>query len=218
MASITLSTVRTAIRERGDFPLGKKFSNDFVDREAQAAWTALHRVVEEVHEGWFDKEAQASTVANQAYVPLAGALADVRRVKGIDLLDDGEWRPLNRLAIGARHRYGRAADEPDAYRLTERGIDLFPTPNAVYTLRVTYARKVVPLSAVAVEVDEEWQDFVIWKAIIAIAASQERATGEYEREMARAELAIRGGASGRDQQEPEYLVLREYSSPWDWPR
>jgi hypothetical protein len=216
MASITLSTVRTAIRERGDFKQSRVYTSDIVDREAQAAWTALHRVVEEVHEGWFDKEATASTVANQAYVPLSGSLADVRRVKGVDLLDGTEYRPLSKLPIGARHRYGRTADEPDAYRLTERGVDLFPTPNAVYTLRVVYSRKVIPLSAIAVEVDEEWQDFVVWKAIIALAASQERATGEYEREMARAEMAIRGGASGRDQTEPEYLILREYRSDWDW--
>jgi hypothetical protein len=213
MASITLTTVRAAIRERGDFPRSRKFTDDFVDREAQAAWTALHRVVEEVHEGFYDKEGSLSTVAGVAFVALP---ADFRRLKGLDLLDGTEYRPLNKLTPGTRHRYGTTEDEPDAYRLTERGVDLYPTPNAVYTLRVIYARKVSPLSAVAVEVDEEWQDFVVWKAIIALAASQERPTGEYEREMQRAELAIRGGASGRDQQEPEYLVLREYGPSWEW--
>lgn len=211
MASITLTSVRAAIRERGDFPASKKFTSDFVDREAQAAWTALHRVVEEVHEGWWDKEGTLATVANQAYVLLP---ADCRKVKGVDILDGTEYRELRQLSIGERHRYGQTADEPDAYRLTERGIDLYPTPNAVYTLRLIYARKVLPLSAVAVEVDEEWQDFVVWKAIIAIAASQERPTTEYEREMQRAEAAIRAGASGRRQAEPEYLVLREYAPDW----
>ncbi len=213
MASITLSSVRTAVRERGDYPLSRKFSNDFLDREIQPAWTALHRIVEEVHQGWFDKEGTVPTVANQAYVALP---TDCRVVKGVDLLDGNEYRPLRRLTPGARHEYGRTADEPCAYRLTERGIDLAPTPNAIYTLRVVYARKVVALSASAVEVDEEWQDFVVWKAIIAIAASQERPTGEYEREMQRAEMAIRAGAAARDQHEPEYLVLREYPPDWLW--
>lgn len=211
MATITLSSVRTAIRERGDFPRSRKFTDDFIDREAQAAWTALHRIVEEVHEGYFDKEGSLSTVADQAYVALP---ADFRKLKGLDILDSGEYAELRQLSIGDRHRYGAEADKPHAYRLTERGIDLYPTPNAVYTLRVIYARKVTALSASEVTVDEEWQDYVIWKAIIAIAASQERPTGEYEREMGRAEMAIRGGASGRRQAEPEYVPLREYGPDW----
>lgn len=213
MASITLSTVRTAIRERGDFPRSKLHTDAFIDREIQAAWTALHRVVEEVHEGFWDKESTLSTVAGQAYVALP---ADFRKLKAVDRLDGTEYLPLRPLSIGDRHRYGQTRDEPEAFRLTERGLDLFPTPIAVYTLRVIYSRKVTALGAAAVEVDEEWQDFVIWKAIVALAASQERPTGEYEREMQRAEMAIRSGASGRNQTEPEYLILREYGSPWDW--
>lgn len=215
MTSITLTSVRAAIRERGDFKRSQKFTDDFIDREAQAAWTALHRVVEDVHEGWWDREATASTVADQAYVPLSGTLVDVRKVKGVDLLDGTSYRPLRRLSSGERRRYSAETGEPEGFTLTERGIDLSPTPDAAYTLRVVYSRKVRPLSAVAVEVDEEWQDFVVWKAIIAIATSQERSTGEYQMELEKAERAIRGGASGRNQQEPEYLLLREYAPDWD---
>jgi hypothetical protein len=211
MALITLTTVRGIVRKRGDFQRSKVYTDDYLDDEIQAAWSACHRVVEEVHEGFFDREGTVSTVASRAWVALP---TDCRKVKGIDLLDGTEYRELRQLPIGARHQYGQATDEPDAYRLTERGVDLFPTPNAVYTLRVTYGRKVMPLSGAGVEVDEEWQDFVVWKAIVAIATSQERSTGEYERQMDRAEMAIRSGASGRRQQEPEYLILREYGPTW----
>jgi hypothetical protein len=213
MASITSSTVETAVRERGDFPASKKFTSSFVQREIQAAWTALHRIVEEVHEGYFDKSGTVSTVANQAYVALP---TDFRHLKGVDRLDSGEYVPLRQISIAERNRYGQTADEPEAFRLTERGLDLFPTPDAVYTLRVTYARKVTALGASAVEVDEEWQDYVIWTAIVAIATAQERPITEYVRQQQQAEAAIRGGASGRRQSEPEYLVLREYPPDWGW--
>ena len=212
MASITLSSVRTAVRERGDLPLSRKFSNDFVDREIQSAWTALHRLKEEVHEGYWDKEGTVTTTASVKFVALP---ADCKWVKGVDILDGTEYRELRQIAIGERNRYGQSTDMPDAYRLTERGIDLFPTPNAVYTLRVTYSRKVTALGASAVEVDEEEQDYVVWSAILKVAPSEERPMNDYQAMVDSAEAAIRTGASGRRQQEPEYLVLRDYAPHWE---
>lgn len=213
MASVTLTTMRTAVRELGDFPLSRKFSNDFVDREIQRSWTALHRIVEDVNEGYFDKEATAPTVANQAYVALTSTLADVRRVKGVDVLD-GEYRALDQISIAERNRYSATnRDIPCAYRLSERGIELYPTPGAIYTLRVMYARKVTALGASAVEIDEDWQDYVIWSTITKLATTEERPTGDYERRAAEAEQAIRGGHDRR-RAEPEYLPLREYLPDW----
>lgn len=211
MTAITLTSVRDAVRQRGDLPLSRKFTNDFLDREIQASWTALHRLVERVNEGHFDRDATVATVANQAYV---APPVDARKIKGVDILDGGEYVELVQVGLGERSRFGQSADQPVAYRLTERGIDLYPTPNAVYTLRVTYARRVSPLSAVAVEVDEEWQDYVVWSSIMRVAPSEERPMNDYAAMVAAAEAAIKEGAGGRRQQEPEYLVLREYAPNW----
>jgi hypothetical protein len=214
MASITLTSVRTAVRERGDLPLSAKFSNDFVDREIQASWTALHRLVESVRQGWFDKEGTASTVANQAYVALP---ADCRIVKGVDVLDSGsQYIELRQIGLTDRNRYSASTDRPTAYRLSERGFELYPTPNAIYTLRVTYGRKVTALGGTAVDVDEEWQDYVVWSTILRVAASEERPMSDYAAMAQRAEEAIRSGGGDRRQQEPEYLPLREYAPDW-WP-
>lgn len=211
MATITLSTVRTAVRERGDLPLSRKFSDDFLDREIQASWTALHRLVESVNEGYYDKEGTVATVAGTRYVALP---TDARRVKGVDILDSGEYRTLDQIGISERNRFGTTNDQPRAYRLSERGIELYPTPNAVYTLRVTYARKVTALSGTSVDVDEEWQDYVVWSTIKRIAPSEERPMNDYAAMAKEAEDAIRASASGRRQAEPEYLVLREYGPEW----
>lgn len=212
MASVTLSSVRSLVRLRGDYPLSRKFTDAYVDGEIQIAWTALHRLVESVRQGWFDKDGTAATVANQAYV---GLPADCRIVKGVDILDSGsQYVELMQVGLSDRNRYSATTDQPAAYRLSERGIELYPTPNAIYTLRITYARKVTALSGTPVTVDEEWQDYVIWSAILRIAPSEERPMNDYAAMVQQAENAIRNSAGERRQQEPEYIPLREYAPEW----
>lgn len=214
MATVTLASIRTTVRERADIPQSRKFTDAYVDAEIQTAWAELHELIEDENEGYWDKDTTVATVANQAYVALP---ADCWKVKGIDILDGGEYRELRQIQIGERNRYGSTTDEPDAYRLTERGADLFPTPNAVYTLRVTYARVVTPLSGSSVTVPNEWHDYVIWSTIIKISTSEERPTDGYETQLAKAVARITKGVSKRRQQEPEYLVLREAGPDWRWP-
>lgn len=215
MSSITLASIRSTIRTRGDCPLSRKFTDAYVNAEAQTSWADLHELIEDVNEGYWDKDGTISTTASTAFVALP---ADCWKVKGIDILDGGEYRELRQIAIGERNRYGSSQDMPDAYRLTERGADLYPTPNAVYTLRVTYARVVTPLSESSPTVmPNEWHDYVIWSAILRIATSEERPINEYAAMLEQSKQRITRGASKRRQQEPEYLVLREQAPDWWWP-
>lgn len=213
MSSFTLASIRSLVRLRGDVPAGRKFTNDYVNAEVQVSWADLHELIEETNEGFFDKTDTVTTTASTAYVAL---LSDCWKVKAIDILDGGEWRELRQIGIGERNRYGVTADCPDAYRLTERGIDLFPTPNAAFTLRVTYARTVTPLSeATPVTMPNEWRDYVVWSAILRIATSEERPIGDYANLLEQAKIRINRAASKRRQQEPEYLILREHRPEWE---
>lgn len=212
MSAVTLASLRSTIRSRGDVPLSRKFSNEYLNAEIQTSWADLHELIEDVNEGYFDKDGTVTTTASTAFVALP---SDCWKVKAIDILDGGEYRELRQIAIGERNRYGATTDMPDAYRLTERGVDLFPTPNAVYTLRVTYARVVTPLSESSpTTMPNEWHDYVIWSVIVRIAASEERPINEYAAMLEQSKQRITRGASKRRQQEPEYLVLRE--APADW--
>jgi hypothetical protein len=214
VTAYTLTTLTTAVRDRGDLPLSRKFTDAFVQREIQTAWTELHRLIDRANEGWFDTEGSVSTVANQAYVALP---ATCRLVKGVDFLDGSDYRELRQVPIGVRNRWATSdRGEPEAYRLTERGIDLYPTPGAVYTLRVTFSRKVVALSGASQELDDEWWDYVIWSAILKIGTSEERPVGDYINARDTALSGVLASVTGRKQAEPEYLVLREYDELGGW--
>lgn len=212
MASVTLASILATVRVRGDFPSSPKFSDTNVGVEIQTAWAELHELIEECNEGYWDKEGTVPTVANQAYVALP---ADAWKVKGVDILDGTEYAELAQVAIGQRNRYGQTKDQPVAYRLSERGIELYPTPNAIYTLRVTYARVVTVLGS-AVTIPNDWHDFVIWSAILKLSTSEERPTGDYQNAIDRARARIVAGASGRKQAEPEYLPLCEVGADGGW--
>lgn len=207
MPSYTLTSMRTAVRERGDLPLVRKFSNAFIDREIQGSWAALHRVIETANEGYWDTSSTVTTTSGIAFVALP---ATAWKVKGLDVLIGGDYREVRQVPTGVRNHWSVAdRGEPQAYRLTERGIDLFPTPGAAYTLRVTFARKVVALGGTAVDIDEEWADFVVWSTILKVSTSEERPTGDYIRARDVALEGVLAGVSGRKQAEPEYLILRE---------
>lgn len=212
MSSITLASIRSTVRLRGDLPLSRKFTDPYLNTEIQTSWADLHELIEDVNEGYWDKDAEVTTTASVRFVALP---VDCWKVKGVDILDGGEFRELRQIAVGERNRYGQTADMPDAYRLTERGVDLYPMPNTVYTLRITYARVVTPLSESSpVTMPNEWHDYVIWSAILRIATSEERPLNDYASMLDLAMKRITRGASQRRQQEPEYLVLRERPADW----
>jgi hypothetical protein len=208
MGAQTLSSIRAIVRFRGDFPLSTKFSEANVNTEIQAAWSELHELLEP--SGYWDKSNTITTVASQAYQALP---ADCWKVKGVDILEGSDYSQLDQIGIADRNRYGSATDQPRAYRLTERGVDLFPTPNAIYTLRITYARAVTALaeSSPTTEMFNSWEEYVIASAIIRLAMREQR-QGVQEWMVIRDDTKARilKGAE-RQLQEPQYLTLYDYA-------
>ncbi len=205
MATKTLAEILEIVRFRGDFRNVQRFPTANVNAEIQAAWTELYELVADTNEGYFDTSATAATTAGTAFV--AGP-SDMWRVRGVDRLDGSDYIPLDQVGIDDRNRFGSTTDEPSAYRLTARGIDLYPTPGAIYTLRVTYTPTAPVLSA-AREYFNGWEEYVIYGALIRLTLNQQRTGGDWERQLAMARERITRGASQRKAAEPEYLALRE---------
>jgi hypothetical protein len=199
--------LRTTIRFRGDYQNLRKFPNADVDKEIQLSFSEFHELVDEAHEGWWDTEMTLTTTASVAYVALADT---VWRVQGVDILDSGDYRQLAQIAIGQRNRWGSQAGEPEAYRTSARGIELLPTPDAAYTLRLMHTPR-APLLAVSQprEWYNGWEDYVITSTLLKLDERESKPTVERERALDRVAKRIRSAASKRRQQEPEYLNLRE---------
>lgn len=212
MAALTLADIRGTVRFRGDFRNTVRFPDANVNAEIQASFAEFYELVADTNEGYWDTDGTVSTTASVLFVALP---ADAWRIRGVDRLDNGEPVEMAQIGISERNRYGINAGQPRAYRLTARGADLFPTPDAVYTLRVTYTPRAPALDdSTPREYYNGWEEFVIYSALIRLAENEERDTTEWQNRVDRQAARIKGGASQRKAAEPEYIPLREgYGDP-----
>lgn len=215
MSASTLADIRSEIRFRGDYQNVRKFPDDDVNKVIQKGFQAFWQIVADVHEGYWDTQGNVTTTANVAYVALP---SDCWRVQGVDRLDGGEYNELLQVGLSDRNKYGSTTSNPLAYRLTARGLDLYPTPDAAYTLRVMYT----PTAPSLVESQPRewfngWEEFVIEYALLKLDERERRPLGDRLKALEMMEAQVRGGAIERRSQEPEYLRLREFetSDPFD---
>ena len=209
MAALTLDQIEAAVRFRGDYQNVRKFSQADVRNEIQTSFGEFYQLVASVHEGYWDTEATIYTVANTAYAVLPG---DTWRVQAIDRLDSSGQivKELDQVGIEHRNRYGALTGEPAAYRLTARGADLYPTPNAVYTLRVLYTPIAPSLSASQPrEWFNGWEDYVITSTLLKLDTREGKPLTDRLTVLDKIEKTVRAGATERRSQEPEYLNLRD---------
>ncbi len=211
MSAISRAKLRATIRTRGDYTNVRRFSHDYLNTEIQTAFGHFWRIVDEAHQGWWDTSATGATVADTAYVPLP---TDCKVVKGIDRLDGGEYEPLAQIGLADRHRFSSSGTgKPVAYRLSSRGVELYKTPNAVYTLRVIYTPKPPTLTESAErEWFDGWEDYVIEKVLFELDSREGKPLQDRKVKLDMAEAALRASSNQRRQQEPEYLALREFSN------
>lgn len=214
MSAISRATLRQTIRDRGDYTNTRRFSNTYLNKEIQTAFNHFWRIVDEAHQGWWDTDGTVPTVNAQAYVALP---TEAKVVKAIDRLNGSEYVELAQIQLGDRNRFS-GNNQPVAYRLSARGVELFPTPNGIYTLRVTYTPRPPTLDEdTAREWYDGWEDYVIEKVLYELADREGKPLQERLIKLDLAEKALRASSSARRQQEPEYLHLRETdgSDPYD---
>lgn len=211
MAAISRATLRGTIRTRGDYTNVRRFSNDYLNTEIQTAFGHAWRIVDEAHQGWWDTSATVVTVASTPYTALP---SDAKVVKGIDRQESTRWCELEQVGLKDRNRFCDSG-KPLAYRLSARGVELHPAPDAVYTLRVLYTPKPPILTEnEAREWYDGWEDFVIEKVLLELDSREGKALNDRMVKLDLAEKALRASSAERRQQEPEYLVLRE-GNPYD---
>jgi len=216
MAVKTTASVISTIRFRGDYSNTKRFPDANIIVEMQASFAELYQAIAKENEGFFDIYSSATTTANTDFVALP---ANTWLVRAVDILDSGQFCELEAIGIKDRNRYQCTPAQPCAYRLTARGIDLYPTPDAVYTLRVLNTPS-APTMGDTFDFYNGWEEYVVYATLLRLSLNEEgdRAPWIAERDRARA-IAITG-ANGRRSQSPQLIPLDDdmgYWSGYGWP-
>jgi hypothetical protein len=202
-----LDDIRAVVRFRGDYRNTVRFPAANIDTEIQAAFGELWELIADTNEGYWDVTATVVTIASDDFVALP---VDVWRVRKISRVDGSDFVPLVQVGIDHSDRYGTATDKPRAFRLTARGADLYPTPDAIYTLRVAYTPRAPNL---ALEGQREyyngWEEYVIYGALLRLTLNEHRDASQWQQQIDFQRARITRGASQRKAQEPDYLILRD---------
>lgn len=202
----TLAELITILRNRGDARNTVRFPDAYLTGELQAAFAEGYELIVEQNEGFFDTTGNVSTTANVAFVALP---ATTWIVRAVDRLENTDYVPLPRVGIKDRNRYGPTLGRPIAHRLTARGIDLYPTPDAVYTIRVTYTPVVPTLDSTAREYYNNWEEYTIFGALIRLYENQNRDASGWQKQLDRTAARMVKASSVRNASGPEYLNLRQ---------
>lgn len=208
MSQHSLATIISIIRFRGDMRSTIRFPDANLTTEVQAAWAELYQLIAETNQGYWDDIATGATTAAVAFVALPTGAWSVRK---ISRLDGTTYEPMDQIGIDDVDTFS-VSGRPIAFRPTARGVDLYPTPDAVYTLRFVYT-PVAPTLSAAREFYNGWEEFVIYGALVRLAANSERDITAWERQLEKSRYVITSGASQRKAQEPDYIPIRE--SMWD---
>jgi hypothetical protein len=202
----TLAEIITIVRFRGDMRNSVRFPDANLTSEIQAAFAEGYELVVEQNSGFYDTTGNVVTVAGTAFSALP---ATAWVVRAVDRVDGTDFEPLPRVGVKDRNRYGTTRGRPVAHRLTARGIDLYPTPDAVYTLRVTYTPVAPTLSATPTEFYNSWEEYTIFGALVRLYTNMGRDASEWQRQLDRQAQRIVRAASDRSSGGPEYLNLHD---------
>lgn len=203
----TLAELEAIVRFRGDFRNSQRFPSANVTTEIQAAFGEFYELVDEVNQGYWDTTGTVPTVAAADFVALP---TGTWRIRAVDRLDGTEYIPMRQVGIDDRNNYGTSGDRPLAYRTTARGIDLYPTPNAVYTLRVTYSPIAPTLDTTPRDYVNGWEEYVIFGALVRITLNQRRDASEWMTQLSMQRERVVRAASVRRSAEPELLPLHDH--------
>lgn len=216
MSSVTLLTLRTRVQQRGNYENSARFTPAYLNDQINIAWGELYEILSSVHQGYFDIESTLTTTANQDTVSLP---ADFWRLRGVDMQLDTTptWVEMNQIGITERNNYV-GASRPAAYRVASGGtrgtLKLYPTPDAVYTMRVVYEPTKIVLAgdSDAIEDFNGWADYVVVAALLRLDEREQRPLNDRLQMLERCKRRVTEGATERRAAEPEYLIPRSSAS------
>jgi hypothetical protein len=205
--TVTLASMVSKVRSYADL-ITNDFRTDaqitpFIQARAERLWEELAKAGV-----WFLTSGTVPTVAGTSSVAVP---ADALQVVAVDLQEGSEWLQLDEARFEERYAFGTQG-QPVAWFLADQGIQLLPTPGAVYSIAIWYVPTLGTLSDAAPPANNQldsvngWDEYVCWGAAADLKALQEL---DPSYQMARANEELRRVVRMARQRIPQARRLRK---------
>lgn len=204
MTTFTAATLLDRVREEGDYENSSIFTDAVMLPWLSTAHGDYCDLLDEEWEGYRDAEQTVSTVAGTATVTPSAFL----KVRAVHLLYGGVYRALERFEVSRQTLgYDEANGIPRGFQHLADALKLYPTPDAVYTLRLQYVPQATAITATTdtISVPNGWEDFHIAKVLLKCASREERDVTVPMAIVDGMRARVRRAASNRSVASPKYL-------------
>ena len=208
MATVTLTTLRTRVRERADM-VGSSFVADAatgLDAWINEANQKLHgMLVDALGEEYISSTSSFTTSATSDYALPSGFY----KLFGVDLEYHGIMRSLTRYERPERNVYREVRPEAlPRYSLVGNNLRLYPVPNAGLAGAILYAPEATALvgGSDSVSYPNGWEKYIVIDAAIQALLKEESSVTALVAERERIEREIRDAKEARDMATPKRTV------------
>lgn len=216
MASVTLTTLRTRVRERADM-VGSSFVADSatgLDAWINEANQKLHgMLVEALGEEYVSSTSNFTTAGTDISVPTG-----FFKLYGVDLDYQGLRRSLMPYVRNERNLYREANNSVPRYALIGSAIRLYPVPESGLTGTILYAPEATVLvnASDAVNYPNGWERFIVLDAAIQALLKEESDVRGLMAERNAVVTEIEQAKENRDLAMPKRVTDVAYLDPEFW--
>jgi len=129
-----------------------------------------------------------------------------------EIADTFIYLDLMSQALGFDQSTGR----PVGYLHVGTNLELFPTPDAAYTVRLRYVPEMTPLAADgdSIDVPNGWEGFIVHSILLRCDEREERSLTDRKDSIERYRARIVRASQNRNTAEPAYLPMPWEGSSW----
>lgn len=216
MAAVTLTTLRSRVRERADM-----VNSTFLTDTADSMDALINEAAQELHELLVLNYGEDYAVASASTSTVAGTSAyalpaDFMKLLGVDLvMGADEVYDLQRFNFKERNVYRGASVwgglSLPRYHVEGSNVRLYPTPSGTYNLTFWYVPAIALLVDGTDEVDfpNGWERYLVLLAAIKALHKEETDTRDLERELGAMKMQLIAVTESRDAGTPKQAVDQE---------
>lgn len=211
MSTVSLSTLRTRVRETADMEKSKFVSDATLNRFINASAARFHDMVTKAYEDYFLADPVSFTLASGEYQQTLAT--DFYKLVGVDYFLGGSWVEVNKFNFHKRNItsaniVNRVYHPSIRYRLMGSKLVFAPMDDAAGTYRYWYNPLYTPMTSDTDTIDgyNGWDEWVVVDSAIKCLRKEESDTSELVLERKELETAIFESAQNRDAGEPEQIA------------